>query len=114
MAEQLSLLDYVPPKYPHHPGHKARATARDAARAIGGRAPTLRQLALDVIRTAEGATADEVAEILGRSILSIRPRVSELAALGLIYETTVRRPNASSVMAIVWKVSAAGMALPTA
>lgn len=114
MAEQLDLLAYTPThSFPQQPGHKARSTSRDAARAIADRAPTLRNLALREVRAAGGLTADEVADRLGKSILSIRPRVAELAALGLIYETTERRPNASGHKAIVWKVQPAATAIAT-
>jgi len=47
-------------------------------------------------------TADEIAIKLGKSVLSIRPRVSELARDGLIRKTGERRANASGIRAIVW------------
>ncbi len=52
----------------------------------------------------EGATADEIAEALRRSILTVRPRVSELNKAGLIRDSGSRRPNASGHEAIVWLI----------
>jgi len=51
----------------------------------------------------EGATADEIAYELKYSILTVRPRVSELRKMGLITDTEKRRPNTSGRNAIVWK-----------
>lgn len=125
MAEQLDLLSYSPSvrahpqgkglgdRYPHAPGHKARATSRDAARAMRAKAPTLRDRVLAAI-TAGEASADQVAFLLGQSILSIRPRVAELAAMGKIVDSGKRRLNDSRHKAIIWKVSAAATVIATA
>ena len=48
-------------------------------------------------------TADEVAELLGESVLSVRPRVSELKAQGRVEATTKRRCNVSGKTAVVWR-----------
>jgi predicted transcriptional regulator len=53
----------------------------------------------------DGATADEIADELNRSILSIRPRFSELLRQGLIRDTGVRRGNQSGCSAKVWRVA---------
>jgi hypothetical protein len=54
---------------------------------------------------AEGLTADEVAYALGYSILTVRPRVSELKRMKLIVDAGLRRPNASGRNAIAWRVA---------
>jgi hypothetical protein len=51
-----------------------------------------------------GITADECAEIMREGVLSIRPRVSELHADNLIFDTGARRKNRSGKSAIVWRV----------
>ena len=51
----------------------------------------------------EGATADEIAYILKYSILTVRPRVSELNKMELIMDSGTRRPNTSGRMATVWR-----------
>jgi len=50
------------------------------------------------------ATADEIANALGISILTIRPRVSELRRMDKICDAGMRRKNASGKSAIVWKI----------
>lgn len=89
--------------YPNMPGSKTGGTSRAAAEAIAPRAPTLRQRVLDVLGTAS-LTADEVAAVMRKSVLSVRPRLSELLALELIEDTGKTRPNASGIKATVWKV----------
>ncbi|CAB4176049.1 hypothetical protein UFOVP1672_65 [uncultured Caudovirales phage] len=49
-------------------------------------------------------TADEIADYWGRSILYIRPRVSELRALHLIEPTGETRANASGKQADVMRL----------
>lgn len=92
--------------YPNAPGFKARKTASDAAAAIKPLSQTLRTMVLDTIRASDaGLTADEVARRLGSSILSVRPRVAELAAQNRIVDSGATRPNDSGRAAIVWRVA---------
>lgn len=49
-------------------------------------------------------TADEVAAQLQRSVLSIRPRLSELVNSGQIMRSDERRTNVSGRTANVWRV----------
>jgi hypothetical protein len=53
----------------------------------------------------ESLTADEISERLGETILNIRPRVSELHALGQIADTDNRRENAGGHFTIVWRAT---------
>ena len=109
--EQPSLFSYDNRKrYPETPGYKAEGTSEQAARSMRSRAQGLRDRALAEIARAAG-TSDEIAARLGESILSVRPRVAELAKddpargiVALIEPTGVRRPNASGTMATVWRV----------
>lgn len=93
------LFDFEPGsgRYPASPGFKDRQTSREAAGAIEGRAPTLRDRCAGVVRQrgAQGCTADEAADLLGETILSIRPRFTELLRLGFIKDSGERRANAS-------------------
>lgn len=91
--------------YPHAPGAKRRDTAKRAAREMKPKAPTLRDQCLKVFRESGRAlTADEVARALGKSVLSIRPRVAELANMKLIEDSGERRENASGKDAIAWRL----------
>jgi len=91
--------------YPLFPGHKTEApeTSVVAAEAIAPKAETLRRLVLDYYRAGHTRTADEISSVLGFSVLSIRPRVSELHAAGYIEDTGVRRRNKSGRQAAVWR-----------
>lgn len=88
--------------YPHAPGAQDRDTSQAAAEGIAPRAPKLREMALAILERSNGLTADQVAARLGLSILSIRPRITELTRLGKVRDTGERRPNASGKNAIVW------------
>jgi predicted ArsR family transcriptional regulator len=90
--------------YPHAPGFKARDTARDSAEAMKPRAPTIRDRILGLLTPAFQCTPDEAADILGISILSVRPRFSELEKMGKIVDSGERRRNESGHKAIVWRL----------
>ena len=90
--------------YPHAPGFKREGTSADAARAVKSKAATLREQVYRALAKA-AMTADEVARYLGESVLSCRPRLSELAARGLIAETGERRKNESGKFAAVWRAA---------
>lgn len=92
--------------YPDSPGWKAEGTSRQAAESMAPRAAGLRDRVLCAI-VAQPCTADEAAEIIGETVLSTRPRTSELRDLGLIVDTGIRRPNISGRPAIVWAAAAA-------
>ena len=108
IAAQLSLFqvpDNPTPiaRYPHGPGFKRHGTSSAAARHLANTAARLRT---DVLHefTAGAGTADEIAKRIQRSPLSVRPRVSELSALGKIVQTGERRRNESGMTAAVWRV----------
>lgn len=94
----------LPLTYPEAPGHKEKGgTSKEAAKKVekSGRAATLRTSVLAQYLRGDW-TADEVAENLGESVLSIRPRVSELLAAGKLRKTRERRKNASGSSAAVY------------
>ena len=99
------LFSYAP-SYPHVPGYKSRETSCSAAEDVKATAASLRAKCLSILQMQEyqnGLTADEVATLLnGQSVLSIRPRFSELVNKGKIKDTGDRRLNASGKRAIVW------------
>ena len=95
--EQLTLA------YPDSPGFKAPGTSEEAARSMRVSAKALRSRALVTLRDYPfGLTADQVAEKMCRSILSIRPRISELKREGKITDSGIRRKNDSGKNAVVW------------
>ena len=88
-------------QYPEVPGQQ-RTDTSIAAAPDPESAATLRNIALSIIRRCP-CTADEVARIMQRHILSVRPRVTELKRMGLIEDSGERRKNVSGKKAIVWK-----------
>jgi hypothetical protein len=92
--------------YPEVPGFKAAGTSQDAATAVSTRAPRLRLIVLTAFKEVPGGlTAEEAAEVLSLSILSVRPRVAELHRLGEIRPTDERRKNSSGMSATVWRIA---------
>ena len=88
--------------YPYARGARDRDTSQAAGDSAAATAPLLRGKALAILERSNGLTADEVAGRLGLSILSIRPRITELTRLGKVRDSGARRPNASGRNAIVW------------
>lgn len=90
--------------YPNQPGFTRAGTSQDAAEEIAEKAPRLRRLVMAQLQGA-ALTADECADRLGLSVLSVRPRVSELERRGHIRDSGTRRVNAiSGKRAIVWEI----------
>lgn len=98
----------APETYPHRPGFKQGTTSRQAAERVSDAAGLRARVLVEIV--ASPGTADEIAARLGKSVLSIRPRVTELFKLGKI-ETAphpsgigpLSRPNASGRSALVWR-----------
>ena len=93
--------------YPNTPGHQNTDTSKAAADAIEASLGHLQRMVLDAIRDAgsDGMTADEVAQKLRLSQLTVRPRATELARRGLVIDGGTRRKNESGRSAIVWEAA---------
>ena len=96
--------------YPDTPGFKAPGTSQQAAISIAPTAANLRDRVESLFLTGATLTADECAEALGVTVLAARPRLSELAKMGLIvksYQDGIpeRRKNASGMSAQVWRAA---------
>jgi hypothetical protein len=109
-AAMLQTLQDRPPAnrsdYPDQPGFKVPGLSEQTAAAVAGMAKTLRNQVRSVIASAPaGLTADVVADKLHRSVLSVRPRVSELHRQGEIRQTGARGKNESGMSASVWVLS---------
>lgn len=90
----MGALDY-PRSY------KGGDTRREAYEAATVLAADVRERCLSALEDA-ALTADEVAERTGDSILTIRPRMTELKQQGRIVKTPLRRRNKSGKSATVW------------
>jgi hypothetical protein len=92
--------------YPDAPGFKVPGPSEQAAEAMGSIANKMRAAVLaQFAQYPAGATADEVAKDLNLSVLSVRPRVSELKRTGKIEQTGARRKNESGMTATVWRIA---------
>jgi hypothetical protein len=95
-------------RYPSAPGFKVEGPSREAAEAIKPAAKTLRDRVLTLVQSldqGEALTADQIAFRLKRSPLSVRPRVSELAASGKLVRTETRGKNESGMSATKWRAA---------
>lgn len=94
-------------RYPSDPGFKEQGgTSEEAAERIAPRATIIRAKVLGALLAHPmGLTADEIADYLGISMLSVRPRVSELAKEGRVEKTGERRTNVTGMSAAVWRAS---------
>ena len=91
--------------YPDAPGFKVTGPSKQAAEKVGTTSTKLRAAVLEEFkRNPAGLTADEIATPLNLSVLSVRPRVSELNRLGTIEQTGGRRKNDSGMTATVWRL----------
>jgi len=92
--------------YPDAPGFKVSGPSEQAAEAMSGTANKMRAAVLaQIAQYQHGATADEIAKDLNLSVLSVRPRVSELNRNGEIEQTGARRKNESGMTATVWRIA---------
>lgn len=91
--------------YPNTPGFKERdGCSQRSASENTTTAATLRAKVLTVLDCHGPSTADEVAAVLQKSVLAIRPRFSELYTMCRIRKTNFRRKNASGKQATVWEI----------
>ena len=81
---------------------KKAGPSQEAAEAMQTRSALLRELAYAEVVRSGATTADEAAARLKESVLSIRPRFTELLQVGWITDTGIRRPNISGRNATVW------------
>lgn len=79
-------------------------TRAEGLESVKTTAPLLRQRIVLELAT-RSMTPDECAASMGESILSVRPRFTELKKRGLIRKSGDCRKNASGVRAAVWELT---------
>lgn len=92
-------------------GYRTGDTSSAAARDLKGKVVGLRRLVMWALKDRGPMTPDQIAVAVSKSILSIRPRVTELASFGLVEDTGERRENASGKKAVVWRLTEVGREL---
>ena len=101
------MIDQVDVKKMHHrnaPDTEIAAAHKVARSVVGRRLETLQGLA------ALGGTAagEQIALATGLSLLSIRPRISELLEMKLVEDTFTRHKNTYGNTEIIWKLTKKG------
>lgn len=91
---------------PYHEtiGYQSTETSFNAAVRAAVNARNVRDRVAAVLAERGPMTADEIAAVLGLSILTVRPRVTDLNKAGRIEDTGARRQTGSGNAAIVWRV----------
>ena len=90
MQDEFSFND----KYPHqagHRGHRNSITSAKATNKILSR--TKKQILIELYKHPKGLTGSELSDLTGVTILTIRPRTSELKLLNLIVDTEKNKNN---------------------
>jgi len=91
--------------YPNQAGFQNQSTSKEAAEDINEKLPHLRDKVLQVIKNKGkyGATPEEVASLLNITILSVRPRFTELKISKHIVDSGEKRKNEFNKNIIVWR-----------
>ena len=91
---------------PYHEtiGYQRTETSFNAAVRAAVNARNVRDRVAAVLAERGPMTADEIAAVLGLSILTVRPRVTDLNKAGRIEDTGARRQTGSGNAAIVWRI----------
>lgn len=105
----MTQPDLFDPRQPYNgmPGFKVSGPSQEAAEKVSARVNYLQGKCLEALRAHGPMTADEIAEKVGETILSIRPRLSELVSEKYgrqVEKTKERRKNISGCSATVWRV----------
>lgn len=103
MGSMKDLFDYpVGPGFAVGSATSQAAAAKVEPKITGGRA-----IVLEAFKAAgaTGLTADQAAERTGQTILYVRPRVTELGALGKLKRKGETRTNESGQQADVWVIA---------
>tara|TARA_R110000824_G_scaffold34752_3_gene109902 strand:+ start:378 stop:692 length:315 start_codon:yes stop_codon:yes gene_type:complete len=94
--------------YPFKAGAKTQTgPSQQAAQELNkrGRPESLRDKVIASLELYGALTPDECADRLGESLLSIRPRFSELSRMGRILKTGNTRPSSQGKSQAVWRVA---------
>jgi predicted ArsR family transcriptional regulator len=95
--------------YPDHPGYRRNSpeTSQEAADAIAPMARNHRDQILAVFKAAypDSRSSEQIAEVIGISPYSVRPRVSELVAGGKVERTDDRVKNEGGRSVVLWRAA---------
>jgi len=100
-------IDDVQIKKMHHRDgpDTERAAAHKVARRVSGRRL---QVLSALFSLRQGGTSEDISTCSGLSILSVRPRLTELQEMNLIADSLARSKNTWGNSEIVWKITDEG------
>lgn len=102
------MTDVNPPprrrRYPMTPGYTNDTTSLEAAQKVEPVVTSMRGKVLAFIRSrgTSGATPDEIADALNMLVVTARPRTTELARMGFVRDSHLRRRNCNGNNSIVY------------
>ena len=95
-------------KYPHKAGHRGHRNSIISANETNKKLSRLKkQILIELYKNPKGLIGSELSDILKVSILTIRPRTTELKILGLITDTEQDRKNDGGKPEAVFKLRSA-------
>ena len=95
-------------KYPHKAGHRGHRNSIISAKETNKKLSRLKkQILIELYKNPKGLIGSELSDILKVSILTIRPRTTELKILGLITDTEQDRKNDGGKPEAVFKLRSA-------
>ena len=90
MQDEFSFRD----KYPHQAGHRGHRNSIVSANHTNKTlSKTKKQILIELYKHPKGLTGSELSDLTGVTILTIRPRTSELKLLNLIVDTEKNKNN---------------------
>jgi len=100
-------MDEVDIKKMHH--RNAPDTEVAAAVLVAPRVTGLRKQALEALsRQTQGATGEELSRIMDEWLYSVKPRMTELAHMGLVEDSGRRKVNKRNRQEIIWQITDQG------
>ena len=95
-------------KYPYQAGHRGHRNSIISANETNKKLSRLKkQIMIELYKNPKGLIGSELSDILKVSILTIRPRTTELKILGLITDTEQDRKNDGGKPEAVFKLRSA-------
>ena len=92
-------------KYPHKAGHRGHRNSIISANETNKKLSRLKkQILIELYKNPKGLIGSELSDILKVSILTIRPRTTELKAQGLILDSEKSKKNDNGKPEIIYKL----------
>ncbi len=92
--------------YPNKAGYKDNDCSKEAASKINRTLRARQEEVLNVLKThSNGLSSEQIASLIGRPSLSIKPRLSELKELGLVRKSGRRGKTELGGACTIWEIN---------